>query len=108
MCDFSPPKDGVKHDSGKDEWTLLPWPQLQPVVRVLMFGAKKYSVDNWKKVLGGPDRYINAALRHIVAHTNGERQDNESGEAHLAHAVCSLLFAMYHDTKPEDDLKGNK
>ena len=43
-------KLGVKYDSDKPKWNLLPWDELEDVVKVLTFGAKKYAPDNWKFV----------------------------------------------------------
>ena len=40
---------------------------------------------------------VNAALRHIAAYLCGEKEDKESGEMHLAHAACDLLFAIWED-----------
>ena len=88
---------GVKHDEGKLEWNLLPDEQLESVVRVLMHGAKKYAEENWKKVSHPEVRYYNAARRHIQSWRKGEICDLESGEPHLAHAVCDLLFLLYFD-----------
>ena len=88
---------GRKYDTGKLDWTLLPWDALEPVVRVLAYGAQKYGErDNWRKVDGAYARYRAAAMRHLVADMNGEERDPETGEDPLAHAVCSLLFAIAH------------
>lgn len=97
---FSPtPKaeEGVKYDSGKLDWTLIPWKQLEPVVEVLEFGANKYSRDNWQKV--ERDRYEKAILRHIVSYVSGEKEDPESQKSHLAHVICNALFLMWNDDK---------
>lgn len=89
---------GVKHDDGKLQWDLLPWEALEPVVRVLMYGARKYpSADNWRRVNDHRSRYVNACLRHIIAAQKGEYTDDETGEPHLAHAVCCLLFLLARD-----------
>lgn len=88
---------GVKGDSGKDRWDLLPWAETEQVVKVLTFGAKKYDDNNWQKVTEKP-RYIAAAFRHIIARVKGEHMDQETGLPHLAHAVCCLLFLLWHDT----------
>ncbi len=90
-------KKGVKHDSGKLDWTLIPWKQLEPVVEVLEFGATKYSRDNWQKV--ERDRYEKAILRHIVSYVSGEKEDPESQKSHLAHVICNALFLMWNDDK---------
>lgn len=85
---------GMKHDSGKLDYTLVPWDGLEDVVKVLEFGAQKYSRDNWRKVEGGDTRYLAAAFRHLIAHNSGEANDPESGLPHLAHAGCCLLFLL--------------
>lgn len=83
---------GIKHDSGKLDYTLIPWDGMDDVVKVLDFGAKKYSRDNWRKV--GFHRYLCAAFRHLIAHSKGELNDPESGLPHLAHAGCCVLFML--------------
>ena len=86
--------EGVKYDSAKADWALLPFKSVSEVVDVLTFGANKYSPDNWKKVKDAKRRYLAAAFRHIVAHARGEKNDSESGFSHLSHAVCCLLFIL--------------
>lgn len=92
----SAPKTATKHDQGKLDWTLLPFKALEGPVRVLMFGAKKYDRDNWRK---GLDRKqtIGATIRHLVAYLEESQIDPETGESHLAHAVCELLFQIEFD-----------
>lgn len=88
-------RSGFKLDNGKLEWSLLPITSLQEVVKVLMFGKAKYSEDNWKKVDNAPKRYLDAALRHILAVAEGEWLDEESKLPHLAHCICCLLFLLW-------------
>lgn len=88
---------GIKHDQDKPDWSLLPLSLLAPVVRVLTFGAKKYARDNWKYVEDAENRYFAAAMRHLTAWQQGERLDAESGESHLAHALCCLIFLSWFD-----------
>ena len=88
---------GVKFDKDKPKWNLLPWDELEDVVEVLTFGAKKYAPDNWKFVDDANNRYMDAAMRHVVAFQQGECYDPESGEHHVAHAICCLLFMLWHD-----------
>lgn len=86
--------NGVKHDLGKRDWTLLPWSALRAVVDVLMHGALTYERDNWRFVPDAERRYLAAAFRHLTAYADGERYDCDSGLPHLAHAVCCLLFLL--------------
>ena len=88
---------GVKYDKNKPRWSLLPYRELEDVVKVLTLGSIKYEDDNWKRVPNAKDRYFSALMRHITAWWNGERIDKESGLSHLAHCVCCVLFLMWHD-----------
>lgn len=98
---------GRKDDAGKPPLRLLPWAALRAVARVLDFGASKYAVDNWKIVPSARERYADAALRHLAAWVDGELLDPETGESHLAHAACCILFLLWFvETKtpwPEHD-----
>ena len=39
--------EAVKHDSGKPDWSLVPFESLEGMVKVLEFGAQKYAGWNW-------------------------------------------------------------
>jgi hypothetical protein len=95
---------GRKDDTGKDRWDLLPWDATRAIVRVLTRGAEKYAPDNWKKVPDARNRYFAAAQRHMTAWWEGEELDPETGESHLAHAGCCILFllALSFGTKGND------
>jgi len=88
---------GIKHDFGKRQWHLLPMAALDPIVRVLEFGAAKYEPDGWKSVPDPVTRYYNALQRHLIAWRSGEVNDPESGEHHLAHAGCCLVFLLWFE-----------
>lgn len=104
MCkeDLHRPTLGRKDDSGKPMWHLLPWRQVERIVDVLTFGAKKYEPNNWQKVPDWRNRYFAAAMRHLTAWFEGERQDPESGMHHLAHAGCCILFMLWLDKEAAD------
>jgi hypothetical protein len=89
------PGEGRKFDRKKPQWGLLEWAFIDEVVKVLTHGALKYEPDNWKKVKDADERYFDAALRHLIAYRQGERDDQESRLGHLAHAVCCLMFLDY-------------
>jgi hypothetical protein len=91
------PNIGSKFDTDKPDWSLLNLDLIEPIVKVLTFGAKKYSKANWKHVPDAKDRYFAALLRHLEAWQRGERFDSESGESHLAHAGCCLVFLLWFD-----------
>lgn len=83
-------EEGIKHDQGKLDYTLLPFKALEEVVEVLGFGTIKYGRNNWQKV--ERQRYVAAAFRHLIAIAKGEVLDEESGKSHAAHLTCCSLF----------------
>lgn len=85
---------GMKFDTGKLDYTLVPWDGVEEIVKVLEFGARKYARDNWKHVEGAQTRYLAAAFRHMIAYNQGQTTDQETGLSHLAHAGCCLLFLL--------------
>jgi hypothetical protein len=89
---------GIKHDSGKLQWDLLPWTAMKQVVQVFEQGAEKYGRDNWKQGINYT-RCWNAAIRHLTAWKEGEDTDAETGLNHLAHAAVNCLFLLYYQIK---------
>lgn len=79
----------------KLRWDLLPLEDLEEVVGLYTFGAKKYSENSWQNLANGENRYRGAMLRHLLLHLKGEEYDKESGSSHLA-AVIWNAIAMYH------------
>lgn len=81
----------LRYNDGKPQYSLLDLQALEPCVRVLEFGALKYSRDNWKK--GMPvTKIIDSLLRHLGALRSGELLDPESGLPHIGHIQCNALF----------------
>jgi hypothetical protein len=83
----------VKDDKGKPQFSLMPPVAWKAIAKVLTFGAKKYSRNNWEKC-EDLNQYVDATLRHINAYMSGERIDADSGEHNLACACCSLMFII--------------
>lgn len=95
--------EGIKHDQGKPDLSMISYDLVEEVGYVRMFGAVKYSRDNWKKGFK-VTRSCAAALRHIFLFLSGQTLDPESGRPHLAHAVCCLEHAIYDMRHhPEND-----
>lgn len=92
------PVQGQKFDTGKPRFSLLPKGALTSILKVLEYGAKKYSVDNWQQVENSRTRYYDAAMRHIQAWFEGETNDPETNEPHLAHAMCCLMFLLWFES----------
>lgn len=95
-----------KNDGGKPTFELIPFDLLADVNKVLQHGKCVYGVGNWRKKPGFKlSRCYNALLRHMFAWWNGEDLDPQTKISHLAHAMCNLLFMMYHfkNNKESDD-----
>ena len=93
--DFNKQQEGKKFDTGKPRWSLLPNGVVRDVIQVLEYGAVKYGTDNWKHVPDANRRYYDAAMRHLDEWQSGGEPDAETGQSHLAHAVCCLMFLMW-------------
>lgn len=90
-------KIAVRDDSGKTNWSLMPFEALEEINKVLEFGATKYAANNWQEGTGFKySRVLNSLLRHVFAFMRGEDKDPESGLSHMAHAGCNVLFILYY------------
>jgi hypothetical protein len=82
-----------KFDSNKPDMVLFPYEVIEPIIRVLEVGAKKYGRDNWRRC-EDPKRYANAFIRHMAAWLGGEILDKETGLPHLHHMACNIVFLV--------------
>lgn len=93
---------GVKYDSNKPEYSLLPPVALLEMVKNLTFGAQKYTRENWRKVPDAKRRYFDAAQRHMWQWKMQETNDPENNLHHLAAAAVNLMFILELDLLEED------
>lgn len=107
-------EEGRKDDSDKVRMELLSIPALNGTARVLTFGANKYADRNWEKGIDY-SRVYGAMLRHMTAWWGGEDHDPETGESHLNHAACCVMFLQHfvetgdyagRDNRPRGDRDG--
>jgi 5'(3')-deoxyribonucleotidase len=94
---------GVKYDTGKLRFDLVPPFAQEQYVRVLTEGAKKYNAHNWEM---GMDwcKFIASLERHLHAFKLGEDYDQESGLLHMAHVMCNAAFLLeYYKIFPQGD-----
>jgi hypothetical protein len=101
--------DAKKNDSGKPQLSLIPREALDQMARGFEHGAAKYGRNNFKKGHKW-SRCLDAAMRHITAFAHGEDLDPDSGNNHIAHALCSLAMLAYHLEHHQDldDRGGDK
>ena len=96
---------GIRENAGKLRWSLVDFDALEPMVRVLEFGANKYADHNWKK--GQKTTELTESLmRHLTAYLKGEDNDPESGLPHVGHIMCNAMFLSYmHKYKKSMDTR---
>jgi hypothetical protein len=76
------------------------------VGEVMRLGIRKYGLTNWRHDPVSASVYYNAAMRHIFSWWDGQNNDVESGQPHLAHAVACLMILM--DARLTDDLNDDR
>jgi hypothetical protein len=109
-CIFSPVpleplKQGIKYDTDKFNWLDLFMgfkEGLKELAKLYNFGAKKYGLENWKKV--EIVRYKKSLLRHMIAFLEGEsgniEKDNDGKEFKTYHVISIAWtgLALYYLT----------
>lgn len=94
---------GTKYDDEKPPISLMPREFLEGTAKAFAYGAKKYGKHNYRQGIE-MTRLLDAAMRHIIAFSDNEDLDKESGQSHLAHAAASIAMAFYMQAnKPELD-----
>jgi hypothetical protein len=84
----------LRYNENKLQWSMVDFDSLEGLVRVLEYGAVKYSKGNWKK--GMPVTQVTESLmRHLFAFLRGEDVDPESGCRHISHVMCNTMFLEY-------------
>lgn len=80
------------------EFCTYPRTVLESEAWVLKHGSLKYGRSNWHAadLNEGVERYLAAAMRHILALFDGEFIDEESGLPHTAHVRCCMGFAQHY------------
>ena len=90
-----------RFNKGKLQWSLVDFNSLESLVRVLEFGAEKYSPNNWKKGLE-KKATLDCLMRHLIALMNNEELDKESGESHIGHIMANAMFYEHFRLKKEN------
>jgi hypothetical protein len=91
----------LRYNEGKPKWHLVHFESLEPMVRVLEEGAKKYAPFNWQKHFELED-LMDSLMRHVTAINKGEVVDKESGQLHMGHIMCNAMFWVYHYNKTQE------
>lgn len=86
------PKDTA--GQAKPQMHLIPVGALGPLARVMELGAKKYGPYNWRETPVNYTTYLSAVGRHCAAFLDGQDQDPESGQSHLAHIAAGMMILL--------------
>lgn len=85
---------GMRHNQGKLKWSLIDYPSMEGMVRVLEKGAIKYAPYNWQKGLKFTEM-LESMQRHTAALMAGEDIDSETGEFHEDLIHCNAMFLSW-------------
>lgn len=96
----------LRYNTGKPQWTLVDFESLEPLVRVMEFGANKYARENWKKGLV-LDQILESLARHLFALMKKEVVDPESMCEHIGHIMANAMFYKYHYDKQNNENVSN-
>lgn len=118
--------EALRYNIGKPQWSLIHYKSLEPMIRVMEYGAHKYSIfidadNNTYKgsevtpeeverlglilVSSGKENWKNpmdttkileSMQRHLGALMDGEQLDEESKCSHMGHAMANAMFYNYH------------
>jgi hypothetical protein len=100
----------LRYNEGKLKWSLVHFKSLEPMVRVLMFGATKYAPYNWQKgldkleILESMQRHLIELIEYENRKKNGQptediNLDAESRLSHMGHIQCNAMFYNYFDNE---------
>lgn len=116
----------LRYNDGKLRWSMVDMKALEPMIRVLMYGAHKYTTfkskatgnivlgkdldDDYNRadfevITSGVDNWkinfeikdlVDSMLRHVVLMQSGEELDVESNQHHIGHILCNAMFIAHY------------
>ncbi len=97
-------KTGLRFNEGKLRLELLDPIALEGMTKVLEYGSRKYSDNNWKKGMSWQS-VLGCLLRHTFKFMAGEDLDPETKLPHVDHILCNAMFLsnFYRMHKNQDD-----
>jgi len=91
-----------KYGDLKAPLCMVPWSAIIYLAMAFKEGARKYGPFNWRTKKIESMTYVSALMRHVAAWVDGEENDPESGNPHLAHALACLAILV--DAKESGNL----
>ena len=71
----------------------------EPLVKVMEYGATKYTIHNWRNKSDDIFHVLDCILRHILELQKGNLEDDESNAPHVGHIMANVMFLSYHLNK---------
>lgn len=88
-----------RFNQGKIQWSQMDSVAMEPMIKVLMYGAQKYDRGNWTKACPKRLDLMDSLMRHSMKIIAGESTDPESGLPHIGHLMCNAMFYSYWEQK---------
>ena len=79
---------------------------LSQLIEVATYGAYKYTRGGYLHVSNAKVRYLDAAMRHLLAYGTGQMNDRESGLPHLAHVLWNIAAIIEIGARNEKAASG--
>jgi hypothetical protein len=92
-----------RFNKGKTQWHYVDFEALEPLAKVLEYGAIKYGDEgmdpkdlNYRKPPKNKWVILDSLFRHVLALMKGEEIDQESGLHHTGHIMANAMFYYRH------------
>ncbi len=96
--DVATATEGVRFDTGKIRYDLLPADSIEELAKVYTKGAAKYADRNWEKGMAW-HRVFASLMRHAWKFWRGEAIDEETGCHHMAMVAWNALALCSYDLR---------
>lgn len=87
----------LRFNENKPKWSLIHYKSLEPMIRVLEFGEKKYGAFNWQKPGLEPKEILESLQRHLASLMDGQDLDKETKLHHIGHIMSNAMMYSYHN-----------
>lgn len=93
---------GLRYDTGKARYDLIPPEALEELAQHYRRGAEKYEPRNWEKGMAWGKCFA-AMMRHAWAFWRGETNDPETGTHHMISVAWNALAIFTYHTRGVGD-----
>jgi len=104
-------KSALRYNIGKEDFNLIDYKSLIPLIKVMEFGENKYSRNNWKQGGFSKESILNSLLRHTAklsdaVSNNTSEFDEESFVHHIGSIMANAMFYSHYfvDTPIDPDV----